>query len=771
VYFPYQQIRPASPIKSSESTGPGKEGAAMESAKLHKSQARAGELVLQTGPKAGTRRPLGAPMTFLGRGPDCDIRLNIDGIDPLHCLLVFGPEGIILRDLNSVGGTYVNGLRTDRQVLEHGDTVTVGPFQFRVELSGCDSAEAAPDVSHESLHIQAAAVTAQQAALDEEEARLQKRKGDLQQQEEQLAAHLADKQRQVQLWSDFTKAERETLRKEKLEQDQRIAALEEELQQARENLARDHQQLTEERQHIARIYQRLRHRWQKQWAAEKEKYRLLNESLAAEREANTLKTEELSNREGALSAGIVRFNAERELALRRLKEERDSLAKDQSTWRQRRSLEIKALHARRRELDATQRKINEGRQLMRDEKEAWEEQQESLQQELHGLNNRVLHQRIRLEEQGAEIARLEQERRRQLPKEDAELPKAIGFAHATPVAAQADERRCDEHRCDEHRCDELERFASALADQRALLVEQYARLADLQDAWQRQRNQAADELETLAARLAGDEERLNERHRQTITVEDRLHERQADLEVARQEIAGWRAQLKVRVESLAEEQEMTRQHLARKKALLEQQLAGLTVLRQRWRRRRDQEIEQLQNDRAALQREHKETQERRVEYFAKSQQLAEDRRVLAEKSLAVEQYRQEVVIRAKDPSAQRRLERLRRRWLTLNGAMIANAKREREAANKELQRLEAVTADLHEKCSFVTIETAALTEKEALVEQLETILKTREQNLELEIRKLESQQQIASMHVNAQIDTLAMAVFAEADVSPIERAA
>ena len=71
----------------------------------------AGELIVQNGRKSGARRPLQVPLTIVGKDPGCDIRLNSSGIDSLHCLLVHGPTGLIIRDLDSANGTFVNGER------------------------------------------------------------------------------------------------------------------------------------------------------------------------------------------------------------------------------------------------------------------------------------------------------------------------------------------------------------------------------------------------------------------------------------------------------------------------------------------------------------------------------------------------------------------------------------------------------------------------------------------------------------------------------------
>src|SRR5262249_20103794 len=142
------------------------------------------------------RRALTAPLTLIGQAAGCDVRLNVEGVNPLHCAILHGPGGFWLRDLGSVGGTRVNGEGAAARALRQGDEVEVGPFRFRVELPA--GAEAGPDpaaleAERDALRIQAAAVAAQQAALAEEEVRLGQRRTALDRQEEQLAAHLEER--------------------------------------------------------------------------------------------------------------------------------------------------------------------------------------------------------------------------------------------------------------------------------------------------------------------------------------------------------------------------------------------------------------------------------------------------------------------------------------------------------------------------------------------------------------------------------------------------
>jgi pSer/pThr/pTyr-binding forkhead associated (FHA) protein len=750
-----------------------------------------GELVLQNGRQAGARRPLGMPATVVGRTEGCDVRLNVDGVDPLHCLLVFFNGGVQLRDLNSLHGTYVNGSRVQNVTLQQGDLLKVGPFQFRVELSiavpePLAQLENSIEEDRSAMRIQIAAVAAQQIALEEEEAHLQQRSSELQKQEEQLAAHLAEKQRQVQLWSEYTKAERENLRKEKIEQEKRMDALEQEMLQAKQDVNNDHQKLTQERQRVNKVYQRLRQRWQHQWAAEKEKHLKEGKRLLAEAIVLQERDQALSVREAALTQETLRFNTERELGVRQLHEGRDALTKAQEIWRRRRSQEFTVLKEMHRKAEDTQAKVEQARRLLVDEKGAWDKQLHSLQKELHGINNRIVHQRYRVQEQGAELARLDAIlRERQLlvgslpkvatevvPGDEKNLPECevVVVADDGPPTVVAPAPHEDLQR----RLDGLDQLASELADQRCHLLEQYQLLAEIQTAWQGQRDQASADLEMLAQRLLLQEQALAQRDQQAAADEELLRQRQHDLEIVRQEIHVWRAQLKTRETTFEQEHQVQMATLVQKEALLQEQLTTLTQLRQRWNQRRQQELDQLRANRIMLDEQQAETHQRRATMFEKGQQIDEEKRILAEKSLALEQYRQEVFFRAKDPTAQRRVERLRRRWLTLNSALIRNAKAEREAAKKELAQLEAQRTELLATRSQFAEDQTAIAEKETSLEEREVILRSRQAHLEEELIKLESRRehsQQQQLRMQDQIDTLAKAVYDDEDMPAIDQAA
>jgi pSer/pThr/pTyr-binding forkhead associated (FHA) protein len=63
---------------------------------------------------------------LIGRRTDCDITLQAMMVDPLHSVLFARERKMFVRDLNSRGGTFVNGQRTRESELNDGDEIRIG---------------------------------------------------------------------------------------------------------------------------------------------------------------------------------------------------------------------------------------------------------------------------------------------------------------------------------------------------------------------------------------------------------------------------------------------------------------------------------------------------------------------------------------------------------------------------------------------------------------------------------------------------------------------
>jgi Protein of unknown function (DUF3662)/Inner membrane component of T3SS, cytoplasmic domain len=79
-----------------------------------------------TGLEAGSVYELQTPITLLGRGTDCDLRLVDPGVSRHHTELRVEEDQVVLVDLGSTNGTFVNGQPVRRVVLTDGANITLG---------------------------------------------------------------------------------------------------------------------------------------------------------------------------------------------------------------------------------------------------------------------------------------------------------------------------------------------------------------------------------------------------------------------------------------------------------------------------------------------------------------------------------------------------------------------------------------------------------------------------------------------------------------------
>ena len=77
-----------------------------------------------------------APVVLVGGRRDCALSLPSLDVSKIHCALVNTGQAIIVRDLLSRSGTYVNEQLIRSVILKPGDTLRVGPTQIELDFSG-----------------------------------------------------------------------------------------------------------------------------------------------------------------------------------------------------------------------------------------------------------------------------------------------------------------------------------------------------------------------------------------------------------------------------------------------------------------------------------------------------------------------------------------------------------------------------------------------------------------------------------------------------------
>jgi diguanylate cyclase (GGDEF)-like protein len=92
-------------------------------------------LVVIYGLDLGKKHNLDRPSLIVGRSSKADIQIDQESVSRNHCKIINTGKTIMLRDLGSTNGTYVNDELIDEYVLRDGDLIKIGRSIFKF-LSG-----------------------------------------------------------------------------------------------------------------------------------------------------------------------------------------------------------------------------------------------------------------------------------------------------------------------------------------------------------------------------------------------------------------------------------------------------------------------------------------------------------------------------------------------------------------------------------------------------------------------------------------------------------
>ena len=83
-----------------------------------------------------TFRMLPNTLKTVGRAPRADFVVDAALVSRVHCRLTLNGTGALeIQDLGSTNGTFVNGRKVDRTVLNDGDKLTIGRVHFVVNAA------------------------------------------------------------------------------------------------------------------------------------------------------------------------------------------------------------------------------------------------------------------------------------------------------------------------------------------------------------------------------------------------------------------------------------------------------------------------------------------------------------------------------------------------------------------------------------------------------------------------------------------------------------
>lgn len=79
--------------------------------------------------------PIGARPVTIGRSPDNDLPVDNLAVSNHHARVYFEGGRLVVEDLDSLNGTFVNDLRVERATLHDGDSIWIGKHHIKVDAT------------------------------------------------------------------------------------------------------------------------------------------------------------------------------------------------------------------------------------------------------------------------------------------------------------------------------------------------------------------------------------------------------------------------------------------------------------------------------------------------------------------------------------------------------------------------------------------------------------------------------------------------------------
>lgn len=80
--------------------------------------------------------PVGSRPVNIGRSPDNDLPVDNLAVSNHHARVYFEAGRLVVEDMDSLNGTFVNDLRVERATLHDGDSIWIGKHHIKVDTTG-----------------------------------------------------------------------------------------------------------------------------------------------------------------------------------------------------------------------------------------------------------------------------------------------------------------------------------------------------------------------------------------------------------------------------------------------------------------------------------------------------------------------------------------------------------------------------------------------------------------------------------------------------------
>jgi predicted component of type VI protein secretion system len=76
--------------------------------------------------------PVSRGTVMVGRHPECDVQLDSRRVSRRHCVIAMVRGDVVVRDLGSTNGTWINGRRVAAGWIRPGDEVSIAHVRYRL---------------------------------------------------------------------------------------------------------------------------------------------------------------------------------------------------------------------------------------------------------------------------------------------------------------------------------------------------------------------------------------------------------------------------------------------------------------------------------------------------------------------------------------------------------------------------------------------------------------------------------------------------------------
>src|SRR5437016_6370426 len=102
------------------------------------------KLVLLSPGMTGRIHDLKVDKTTIGRVEDNTFQIAEPSVSSHHCEVLLRGSEVVVRDLNSTNGTFINGEKVTETVIKPGQVLRLGQIEIRLETEASGAASAPP---------------------------------------------------------------------------------------------------------------------------------------------------------------------------------------------------------------------------------------------------------------------------------------------------------------------------------------------------------------------------------------------------------------------------------------------------------------------------------------------------------------------------------------------------------------------------------------------------------------------------------------------------